>query len=104
MVNIELVPTSTGESASVYICQLKSVIGEWIWDLLLTSTFLPRWKEASGVDSACASCESSKIESSGTSSVGSTNSWVTGGGSSGLSTPGRKIRDVAQSESMLYKK
>ncbi|GAA6228986.1 zona pellucida sperm-binding protein 3-like [Lates japonicus] len=60
-------------------------------------SYINGWKEASGVDSACASCESSKIESSGT-SVGSTNSWVTGGGSSGLATPGRKIRDVAQSE------
>lgn len=62
-----------------------------MWYLLLSSLFLARWKEASGVDAACGSCESGGFPASGTSS------------GSSLSNPGRKNRDVSESESMLYK-
>lgn len=71
--------------------------------------FFPRWKEASGVDTACASCYS-----------GSTSSAITGPGKATSSTgtsvgaapapiyppiySGRKTRDVSHSESMLNQK
>lgn len=84
------------------------MIGELIWDLLLTSPFLPRWKEASSAHEACGSCESIGFGSSGTSpgivgASGSTGSFGTGGGPPSLSNPGRKIRDVTPTESMLFK-
>lgn len=73
------------------------------------SPFLPRWKEASGANAACGSCESGGFESASSSSgvVGagaSTGAWGSGSGSGGsLAHPGRKIRDVTHTESKMIK-
>lgn len=116
---------------------MKSVIVELIYThYFLHLFFLRRWTEASGANSACATCES-VVQSPGSSSVvtgpgkapGSSgvgsggqphgiklpgpSSFVTGPGtasgpSGGVQTPhvypGRKSRDVSNSESMLYPK
>ncbi|XP_053741229.1 zona pellucida sperm-binding protein 3-like [Synchiropus splendidus] len=58
------------------------------------------WREASGIDSACGSCESSSFGPAVTTSVASPGvsasggSWTSG---SGLSHTGRKVRDVSES-------
>lgn len=75
--------------------------------LLLVSPFLCRWREASGADAACASCDSVSIKpvASSVGIVGSgsaSSSWGTGTGSSG-SHHERKIRDASTKDSMSIK-
>ena len=78
--------------------------GEFIWYLLFSSLFLSRWKEAGGTDAACGSCESGQVDTPGKWGGGQTS----GGTTTGTSTANwggasdRKIRDVSQTESMLY--
>lgn len=79
------------------VCVLMmSVTGELIVYLLLSPPVLPRWKEASGADAVCGSCDSG-ISSGGIGAGATGGSWGAGGGSTSLSTPGRKVRDVSQS-------
>ncbi|XP_034540582.1 zona pellucida sperm-binding protein 3-like [Notolabrus celidotus] len=54
------------------------------------------WKEASGAHAACGSCDSGSYEPAGNSNTG-TSSWGSGA-STGMSAPGRKIRDVSTTE------
>ncbi|XP_042267776.1 zona pellucida sperm-binding protein 3-like [Thunnus maccoyii] len=112
------------ESGLLYItCHLKATSAAYAIDSEHRAcSYISGWKEASGADGACGSCESSGLAtpgkwgagggSSGISSGTSTGSWGAGGGSSGTGTgswvtgvgstspanPGRKIRQVSESE------
>lgn len=75
-----------------------SVTGELILYLMLAPPLLHRWKEASGADAVCGSCDSA-VSSGGIGAGAAGGSWSggSGGGSTSLSNPGRKVRDVSQS-------
>ncbi|XP_040894236.1 zona pellucida sperm-binding protein 3-like [Toxotes jaculatrix] len=93
------------DSGLLYItCHLKATSAAYAIDSEHRAcSYISGWKEASGADAACGSCESGGFSSSSTSTgviaaAASTSSWGTAGGSATLSTPGRKIRDVTQTE------
>ncbi|XP_076589244.1 zona pellucida sperm-binding protein 3-like [Chaetodon auriga] len=93
------------DSGLLYItCHLKATSTAYAIDSEHRAcSYMSGWREASGGDAACGSCDSGSFGSSGTTSgvIGagtSTGSWGAGGGAPSLSAPGRKIRDVTQSE------
>lgn len=60
-------------------------------------SYISGWKEASGVDAACGSCESESFNPS----VSGSSTWG-GSPSSAFSDPRRKIRDVSQSQTFEW--
>ncbi|KAM7414416.1 hypothetical protein PAMA_019300 [Pampus argenteus] len=84
------------DSGLLYItCHLKATYAAYAIDSEHRAcSYINGWKEASGADAACGSCESGGFGSVGSSSGGTTGTWGGGGGSSTLANPGRKIRDV----------
>ncbi|XP_071344381.1 zona pellucida sperm-binding protein 3-like [Trachinotus anak] len=86
------------ESGLLYItCHLKATSTACAIDSEHRAcSYISGWKEASGVDPACSSCESGGFITSGTSSVASGTGTSTG--STSLSTPGRKIRDAPKDD------
>uniref|UniRef100_A0A3B4YRX4 Zona pellucida sperm-binding protein 3 n=1 Tax=Seriola lalandi dorsalis TaxID=1841481 RepID=A0A3B4YRX4_SERLL len=87
------------DSGLLYItCHLKATSTAYPIDTEHRAcSYISGWKEAAGADAACGSCESGGFGSSGITSGGS-GSFGSGGGSTSLSTPGRKSRDVSQTE------
>ncbi|XP_030281660.1 zona pellucida sperm-binding protein 3 [Sparus aurata] len=61
-------------------------------------SYIGGWKEASGADAACGSCESGLPVNSGSSGTGS-GSWT--GGATSPSNPGRKSRAVSETQQMV---
>ncbi|XP_029378471.1 zona pellucida sperm-binding protein 3-like [Echeneis naucrates] len=91
------------ESGLMYItCHLKATyIAHPLDAEHRACSFSGGWKEASGADAVCGSCESAglgPVISSGGVGSSSSSSGSFGGGIPGLSTPGRKTRDVAKNE------
>ncbi|KAI3371411.1 hypothetical protein L3Q82_024006, partial [Scortum barcoo] len=84
------------DSGFLYItCHLKATSTAYVIDAEHRAcSYISGWKEASGVDAVCGSCESA-VPSGGTGSGTTGGSWGTGGTGSPAS-PGRKIRDVSQ--------
>ncbi|TKS73349.1 Zona pellucida sperm-binding protein 3 [Collichthys lucidus] len=97
------------ESGLLYItCHLKATSAAYLIDgEHRACSYINGWKEASGANAACGSCESGGFEAAGSatgvvgagaSTGASTGAW--GGSVSGgsLAHPGRKIRDVSHTE------
>lgn len=91
-------------SGLLYItCHLKATSTAYVIDSEHRAcSYISGWREASGADAACGSCESGGFETSGTSTAVAGSTWVTGSGSSALSTPGRKIRDVSKTKTFEH--
>lgn len=99
--NIELVLTSKGEpehlQKKIYEIELKPHV-----TLILKNSF-PRWKEVSGADPICASCESGGFEVHANAVVSHGTSTLSGGGhgTGKPSDPSRKTREAAKTEGIL---
>uniref|UniRef100_UPI0037E7D49B zona pellucida sperm-binding protein 3-like n=1 Tax=Semicossyphus pulcher TaxID=241346 RepID=UPI0037E7D49B len=89
------------DSGLLYItCHLKATSTAYAIDNEHRAcSYTGGWKEASGAHAACGSCDSGSFDTSGHSnSGGGGGAWGSSGTSTGLSSPGRKIRDVPQTE------
>ncbi|XP_042372207.1 zona pellucida sperm-binding protein 3-like, partial [Plectropomus leopardus] len=96
------------DSGLLYItCHLKATSTAYAIDSEHRAcSFISGWKEASGADAACGTCESGGFgaapggSSGGVGGGASSGMWGTGGGSQ-ANPGGRKIRDVSQKETVF---
>lgn len=90
------------DSGLLYItCHLKATSAAYAIDSNHRAcSYTGGWREASGVDGACGSCDSG--EALGPSNSGKGGGWGPGGASTVVATQGRKIRDVSKSEEVEW--
>ncbi|XP_049929882.1 zona pellucida sperm-binding protein 3-like [Epinephelus moara] len=96
------------DSGLLYItCHLKATSTAYAIDSEHRAcSYISGWKEASGADAACGSCESGGFgpapsASGGIGAGASSGNWGTGGGSLANPGGGRKIRDVSQKQTVF---
>uniref|UniRef100_A0A665USU5 Zona pellucida sperm-binding protein 3 n=1 Tax=Echeneis naucrates TaxID=173247 RepID=A0A665USU5_ECHNA len=98
------------ESGLVCICKSWLIISYFLFSIQCCENYAAITQTFSlftqiGADAVCGSCESAglgPVISSGGVGSSSSSSGSFGGGIPGLSTPGRKTRDVAKNEGMVY--